>query len=193
MTNQIPKLLLDTCSIINLSYCAPVAAIFRNRYEGSAGWVRAAHDELVRQRGRRPPHPQAGRATNWAATWLGAPIEMTDIDLIIATESIQRDIAAGSANSALDHLGEAASIALLQWAGTGRLISDDHGARGEARKRGVRTSSTVGVMAQLLTIAGSGIDVAMADTYLEILQAQDRMHMQLKSVDLLAGDLGPWQ
>lgn len=103
MSEPIPKLLLDTCSIINLSYCPPVAAIFRSRYEGTAGWVRAAHDELVRQRGRRPPHPQAGRATNWAATWLGMSIEMTDINLILATESIQRDIAAGSTDSALDH------------------------------------------------------------------------------------------
>lgn len=193
MTDPVPKLLLDTCSIINLSYCAPVAAIFRNRYEGTAGWVRAAHDELVRQRGRRPPHPQAGRATNWAATWLGMPIEMTDIDLILATESIQRDISAGSAESALDHLGEAASIALLHSAGTGRLISDDHGARGEARKRGVRTSSTVGVIAQLLTITGSGVDAAVADIYLETLQVQGRMHVQLKSAHLFAGDLGPWQ
>ena len=193
MTSPIPKLLLDTCSIINLSYCPPVAAIFRSRYQGTAGWTEAAHAELVRQRGRRPPHPQAGRATNWAATWLGAPIEMTDVDLIIATESIQRDIAAGSADSALDHLGEAASIALLQSAGAGRLISDDHAARGEARKRGVRASSTVGVIAQLLTIDGSGIDAATADNYLRTLQERDRMHVRLKAVDLLTGDLGPWQ
>ena len=193
MTGSIPKLLLDTCSIINLSYCPPVAAIFRSRYQGSAGWTEAAHAELVRQRGRRPPHPQAGRATNWAATWLGAPIEMTDVDLIIATESIQRDIAAGCTDSALDHLGEAASIALLQSAGAGRLISDDHAARGEARKRGVRASSTVGVIAQLLTIDGSGVDAAMADSYLRTLQERDRMHVRLKSVDLLTGDLGPWQ
>jgi hypothetical protein len=193
VSSPVPKLLLDTCSIINLSYCLPVAAIFRSRYQGTAGWVEAAHAELVRQRGRRPPHPQAGRATNWAATWLGTPIEMTDVDLIIATESIQRDIAAGSTDSALDHLGEAASIALLQSAGSGRLISDDHGARGEARKRGVRASSTVGVIAQLLTIGGSGVDAALADTYLETLQARDRMHVRLKSVDLLSGDLGPWQ
>jgi hypothetical protein len=193
VTDPIPKLLLDTCSIINLSYCPPVAAIFRSRYQGTAGWTESAHAELVRQRGRRPPHPQAGRATNWAATWLGMPIEMTDIDLIIATESIQRDIASGSSESALDHLGEAASIALLQSAGAGRLISDDHAARGEARKRGVRASSTVGVIAQLLTIEGSGVDQAMADTYLETLQTRERMHAQLKSVDLLAGNLGPWQ
>jgi hypothetical protein len=193
MTNLMPKLLLDTCSIINLSYCPPVAAIFRSRYQGAAGWTEAAHAELVRQRGRRPPHPQAGRATNWAATWLGTPIEMTDVDLIIATERIQRDIAAGGADSALDHLGEAASIALLQSAGAGRLISDDHAARGEARKRGVRASSTVGVIAQLLTIEGSGVDAAMADNYLRTPQERDRMHVRLKAVDLLTGDLGPWQ
>jgi hypothetical protein len=39
---------IGTCAIINLSYCQPVAAIFRRRYAGSAGWVRAAHAELLR-------------------------------------------------------------------------------------------------------------------------------------------------
>jgi hypothetical protein len=189
----LPGLLLDTCSIINLSYCAPAAAVFRSRYEGNAGWAEAARAELVRQRGRRPPHPQAGRACNWAAAWLGSPIEVTDEDLMTATERIQRDIAVGSSDSALDHLGEAASIAVLQAAGTGRLISDDHAARAEARRRGVLASSTVGVLAHLLAVAGSGVDVGLADTYLETLRTRGRMHAQLTSVDLLAGDLGPWQ
>lgn len=193
MNTSIPKLLFDTCSIINLSYCEPVATIFRTRYKGNADWTQAAHAELVRQRGRRPPHPQAGKAMNWAIRWLGIPIEITDTDLIIATAEIQRDIAAGGAGSALDHLGEAASIALLMAAGAGRLITDDHAARGEARRRGVRTSSTVGVLAQLLTISGSGVEPALADSYVKTLRAKDRMHVQLKSVDLLAGDLGPWQ
>jgi hypothetical protein len=193
MTSPVPGQLLDTCSIINLSYCTPIAAAFRDRYEGSAGWVRATQAELVRQRGRRPPHPQAARASNWAAMWLGMPIEMVDENLLMATESVQRSIAAGYTDSALDHLGEAASIALLASAGKGRLISDDHAARAEARKRGVKASSTVGVVAHLLTIAGGGIDPVMADTYLHTLRARGRMHAQLTSIDLLAGDLGPWQ
>jgi hypothetical protein len=193
MTSPVPALLLDTCAIINLSYCAPVAAMFRDRYQGTAGWLRATQTELVRQRSRTPPNPQAGRASNWAATWLGMPIEMVDEDLLLATEGIQRAIAVGSTDSALDHLGEAASIALLQSAGAGRLISDDHGARAESRKRGVRASSTVGVIAQLLAVAGSGVDTSMADTYLQTLQTRQRMHAQLTSTDLLAGDLGPWQ
>lgn len=113
MTSSVPGQLLDTCAIINLSYCTPVASVFRSRYEGSAGWVRATQAELVRQRSRRPPHPQAGRASNWAAMWLGIPIEMVDENLLVATESVQRSIAAGCSDSALDHLGEAASIALL--------------------------------------------------------------------------------
>jgi hypothetical protein len=117
MTSPVPRLLIDTCSIINLSYCAPVGAVFRSRYEGVAGWVRATQAELLRQRSRRPPHPQAGRAGNWAASWLGMPVEMVDESLRVATESIQRAIAAGCTDSALDHLGEAASIALLQSAG----------------------------------------------------------------------------
>lgn len=192
MTPQVPALLIDTCSIINLSYCAPVATLFRGRYESRAGWVRAAHEELIRQRTRRPPHPQAGRALNWAATWLGIPIEITSEALISETERIQRDIAVGAVESALDHLGEAASIALLQSAGTGRLITDDHAARAEARRRGLRASSTVGVLAQLLAIPRSGSDAVMADLYLKTLQSHDRMHASLTSMDLLAGDLGPW-
>lgn len=114
MSGPVPRLLIDTCSIINLSYCAPVGSAFRIRYEGVAGWVRATQAELVRQRSRRPPHPQAGRAGNWAASWLGMPIEVLDENLLVATESIQRVIAAGCTDSALDHLGEAASIVLLQ-------------------------------------------------------------------------------
>jgi hypothetical protein len=97
--------------------------------------------------------------------------EILDEDLQIATESIQRAIAVGSSDSARDHLGEAASIALFQRPKNGRLISDDHGARAEARKRGVAASSTVGVVAQLLGTPESGVDRAMADIYLETLQA----------------------
>lgn len=193
MTSPVPRLLIDTSSIINLSYCTPVGSVFRSRYEGVAGWMRATQAELIRQRSRRPPHPQAGRAGNWAASWLGMPIEMVDENLRFATEDIQRAIAAGRTDSALDHLGEAASIALLQSAGKGRLISDDHAARAESRKRGIRASSTVGVVAQLLTVPRSGVDAAMADMYLQTLQARERMHAQLTSIDLLAGDLGPWQ
>ena len=188
-----PKLLLDTCAIINLSYCPPIAAIFRDRYRGTAGWMKAAHTELVRQRGRKPSHPQAGRAANWAVTWLGTPIEITDEELIVATAGVQHDIAVGSTNSALDHLGEAASIAVLEAAGTGRLITDDHAARAEARRRGVPATSTVGVIAHLIDVNGTGVDAALADTYLQTLQANDRMHVDLKSADLLTNDLGPWQ
>lgn len=118
-------------------------------------------------------------------------VEMDDQDLLLATENIQRNIAAGNTDSALDHLGEAASIALLQSAGKGRLISDDHGARSETRLRGVNASSTVGVIAKLLAVAGSGVDTAMADMYLQTLRTRQRMHAQLTSTDLLAGDLGP--
>jgi hypothetical protein len=172
MTSQVPTLLLDTCAIINLSYCAPLAGAFRSRYEGKAGWVRATHAELIRQRSRRPPHPQAGRACNWAATWLGMPIEIVDEHLLVATESIQRDIAVGSANSALDHLGEAASITLLQLVCTGRLISDDHAARAESRRRGVRASSTVGVISRLLSVSESGHDGTTTKNSVMITAAQ---------------------
>jgi hypothetical protein len=54
-------------------------------------------------------------------------------------------------------------------------------------------SSTVGVITQILTVAASGADPTMADTYLQTLQARERMRVKLTSIDLLAGDLGPWQ
>lgn len=193
MTGPAPALLLDTCSVINLSYCSPVASVFRSRYEGRAGWVRAVQAELVRLRSRQPPHPQAGRACSWAVSWLGNPVDIVDEDLLITIEDIQRAIAVGCADSAFDHLGEAASIALFHRAKRGRLISDDHGARAESRNRGVAASSTVGIVAQLLNIPESGLDRAMAETYLETLQARGRMHTRLRSIDLLAGDLGAWR
>lgn len=187
-----PTLLLDTCSIINLSYCSPVATLFKARYVRRAGWVRAVRTELTHQRTKRPPHPQAGRACNWAVTWLGEPIDITDPSDQVAVEAIQYEISLGSDNDTLDHLGEAASIHLLSAAGTGRLISDDHGARGTARnaRHNVRASSTVGVLAALL--ARNDIDPATVDTYLDTLRAQGRMRVGLTATDLLAGELGPW-
>lgn len=105
-----PELLLDTCSIINLSYCSPVAALFKARFAGRAGWTHAVKTELTRQRTKRPPHPQAGRACNWGVTWLGDPIGITEPGDQIAVEAIQNEISFGS-DDALDHLGEAASPA----------------------------------------------------------------------------------
>jgi hypothetical protein len=189
--------LFDTCSIINLSYCQPVAAVFRKRYAGEAGWVKAVQTELASQRARRPPHPQAGRAMSWATTWLGDPIVLDEAADIEATEAVRIAVAAGGGISALDHLGEAASIVALEkhqaaWAG-GRLISDDRGARDEARRRGLLAASTVGVVARLLTLSPAVLTVAHADTYLTVLRERDRMHVPLTATDLLAGDIGPWE
>lgn len=128
-----PSFLLDTCSIINLSYCSPISKLFKDRYAGRAGWTLAVKTELTDLRGKRPPQPQAGRAHNWAITWLGTPMEITDPAEQIAVEAIQNEISLGSDNDALSHLGEAVSIRLLVTAGAGRLISDDHAARAIAR------------------------------------------------------------
>lgn len=122
MTPTPPALLLDTCTIINLSYCSPVATLFKTRYEGRAGWTRAVREELTRQRTRKPPHPQAGRASNWAASWLPSPIEIINPADQIAIATIQQQIALGSEDDNLDHLGEASSIHLLAVAAAGRLI-----------------------------------------------------------------------
>lgn len=186
-----PDFLLDTCSIINLSYCSPVAALFKEKYAGRTGWARAVQSELTRQRAKRPPHPQAGRACNWAITWLEPSIEITDLDDQVAVEAVQNQIALGSDDDTLDHLGEAASIHLLAVAGTGRLISDDHGARDTARtKHGVRATSTVGVLAALL--ARSDVELDLVDLYLNTLREKNRMRAALTARDLLAGNLGPW-
>jgi hypothetical protein len=85
-----PALLLDTCAIINLSYCSPVATLFKSRYAERAGWTRAVREELTRQRSRKPPHPQAGRASNWAASWLPVPIEIVEPRDQIAIATIQQ-------------------------------------------------------------------------------------------------------
>lgn len=191
--NVVPAFLLDTCSVINLSYCRPVAALFKQRYQGRAGWVQAVHTELTNQQLRRPPHPQAGSAARWAATWLGIGVSVTDIGVQLEIARLQSNIASGGSASAADHLGEATSIALLRGAGAGRLITDDHGARGEARRQQVAASSTVGVLAQLLTNPNSGVTVPLVDLYLDTLRARQRMHADLTSQDLLAGQLGAWR
>jgi predicted nucleic acid-binding protein len=185
-------LLLDTCTIINLSYCSPVATLFKTRYAGRAGWTRAVREELTRQRSRKPPHPQAGRASNWAASWLPTPIEIIDPADQIAIATIQHQIALGSEDDNLDHLGEATSIHLLAVAAAGRLISDDHGARAVARNQyHVRASSTVGVLTELL--ARGQIQPEAADLYLDTLRTHRRMRVALTSRDLLARNLGPWE
>jgi hypothetical protein len=152
VTPRPPALLLDTCAIINLSYCSPVATLYRQRYTGRAGWTRAVQAELLRQRARNPPHPQSGRAGNWAATWLGHPIEIVDERDQIEIARIQEQISLGGQDDSLDHLGEASSIHLITTAGKGRLISDDHGARAVARspRYNVPASSTVGVLSELM-------------------------------------------
>jgi hypothetical protein len=186
-----PPLLLDACTVINLSYCSPIAALFKTRYVGTAGWTRAVQSELTRQRSLRPPHPQAGNAVNWAVTWLEPPIDIVDEADMRAIEGIQREIALGSDDDSLLHLGEAASIHLLEVAGTGRLISDDHGARSTARAgHGVRASSTVGVLSMLM--ARGGVAPATVDLYLNTLRTHRRMNAALTSADLLRGNLAAW-
>lgn len=189
--------LFDTCSVINLSYFAPVGTLVRGRYTGNAGWVRAVQRELIDQRAKRPPHPQAGRAANYASTWLGQPIVLDDAADAEAVDAIRTAIAAGSGYSELDHLGEAASIhALLKYAaawGPSRLISDDHGARHESRRRGVPATSTVALVAGLLALTPvAPITADTADAYLDALRRNGRMRAELTSDDLLAGNLQSW-
>ncbi|HEX6684329.1 MAG TPA: hypothetical protein VF062_16110 [Candidatus Limnocylindrales bacterium] len=192
MTPALPDLLLDTCALINLSYCSPIASLFKTRYAGRVGWTRAVQVELTRQRSRKPPHPQAGRACNWAVSWLPPPIEIVDSGEQAAVAVIQTQIAFGGEDDNLDHLGEASSIHLLAATGTGRLISDDHGARAVARyQHKVRASSTVGVLAELL--ARGAVSPETVDLYLNTLRTHSRMRVALTSQDLLRRDLGSWE
>jgi hypothetical protein len=184
--------LLDTCSIINLSYCSPIAATFKNKYQGKAGWALAVRQELTAQRSRIPANPQAGRASNWAVSWLGEPILVADESRIVNIEAIQRRIKRNGGTSALEHLGEAASIDILLNAGQGRLISDDHAARSEARRVGVRASSTIGILAKLLALPNSPVSAQDVDTYLDLLRQYGRLRTPLTSSDLLASNLGAW-
>jgi predicted nucleic acid-binding protein len=109
-----------------------------------------------------------------------------------AIAMIQTQIALGSGDDNLDHLGEASSIHLLAVGGVGRLISDDHGARAVARHQyHVRASSTVGVLSELL--ARGEVMAETVDLYLGTLRANKRMHVTLGSRDLLRRDLGPWE
>lgn len=92
----------------------------------------------------------------------------------------------------MTHLGEASSIRLLATAAAGRLISDDHGARVVARNQyGVRASSTVGVLTELL--ARGLVTPEIADLYLDTLRTHRRMGVTLTSRELLSRDLGPWE
>jgi predicted nucleic acid-binding protein len=52
------------------------------------------------------------------------------------------------------------------------LITDDHAARAEARRRGVRASSTVGVIAHLVSVNGTGVDAPIADACLQTSRPQ---------------------
>jgi predicted nucleic acid-binding protein len=157
-----------------------------------AGWTRAVQTELMRQRSRKPPHPQAGRASNWATSWLPSPIEIVNPVDQSAIAMIQTQIAVGSEDDNLDHLGEASSIHLLAMAGVGRLISDDHGARAVARHQyQVRASSTVGILSELL--ARGEVMPETVDLYLDTLRVNKRMHVALGSRNLLRRDLGPWE
>jgi hypothetical protein len=183
-------LLLDTCAIINLSYCSPIATLFQDRYKGRGGWTEAVRTELTRQRTRKPPHPQAGRACNWAKGGSATPWPSWMNQARSPWPRSRRPSRWVSDDDSLDHLGEAASIHLLVAAGSGRLISDDHGARDIARNRGVKASSTVGVLAELL--ARGVVSTTTVDTYLTVLRAHRRMRVPLTPIDLLAGDLRSW-
>jgi hypothetical protein len=187
--------LFDTCSLINVSYCPPIASLFRTRYDGRAGWVRVAREELAGERMKLPPNPQAGRAMSWASSWLGMPVEVLGEDRLNLVDEIRKALAAGSEQrSQFAHLGEATAIVALLDQRGGRLLSDDLGARGEARRRRVQAISSVGVLSELIIrgVEPSVLTEAVVDGYLDTLRKNRRMNARLTYADLARGDLGPW-
>jgi predicted nucleic acid-binding protein len=178
-----PDFLFDACTLINLSYSDPIASLFRERYEGRAGWVKVVHTELVRQRMNRPPNHQAGQAFNRASAWLSSGVQVVGESNINDVEVLRQRLLAGQLEkSQFEHLGEATSIVVLRSQGHSRFLTDDHDARFEARQAGVNATSSVGILSGLIRIGEKhdALVEAVIDGYLDALRQHGRMHVGLR-------------
>lgn len=187
-----PLYLLDTCTIINLTYSQPISALFQKLMVPSLGWVEVVKTELRTKTTSRPPLPNAVQALRWGLTNLGTPIPMTEdsADLRSIAE-IQASIGLAPGGSPFQHLGEATSIYYLNLRGGGFLVSDDHDARSEAQVRGVRALSSVGLISRFMRNPLKLSDDEV-DKYLDRLRSAGRMHVPLTASTLRAGDLMGW-
>lgn len=134
----------DTASLISL-VCSRVAvthvrAPSRLR---DPGWASAIPGELRRLHALHPPTPHAGQAQRLAVSWLGTPVRELPEE-VDAIWDLRDRIAAGTGHPD-EHLGEAQSIVLARRLGA-VLVSEDAGARAEARVEKVRALSLYGLL-----------------------------------------------
>ncbi|MDQ1292602.1 MAG: hypothetical protein QG608_482 [Actinomycetota bacterium] len=139
-----PGSLWDTASLISL-VCSR-AAVKHVRGRGTLrdpGWASAIPSELRRLHSLDPPTAHAGQAHRLAVSWLGDPIRELpeEIDTIW---DLRDRIAAGTGHPD-EHLGEAQSIVVARRLDA-VLISEDAGARAEARVEKVRALSLYGML-----------------------------------------------
>lgn len=153
-----PGSLWDTASLISL-VCSR-AAVTHMRGPGvlrDPGWASAIPGELRRLHALDPPTAHAGQAQRLAVAWLGAPVRELPEE-VDAIWDLRDRIAAGTGHPD-EHLGEAQSIVLARRLGA-VLVSEDAGARAEARAEKVHALSLYGLLGVHLQRGLLGPDVA---------------------------------
>jgi len=139
-----PGSLWDTSSLMTL-VCSR-AGIRHVRTPGvlrAPGWASAIPGELRRLNQLCPPTEHAGPAHRLALAWLGVPV--TELESEVDPIWDLRDRIAAGAGHPDEHLGEAQSIIIARRLGA-VFISEDAGAREEARVEKVRALSIYGLL-----------------------------------------------
>lgn len=191
MTSHEPYL-LDTCTIINITYSHQVTKIFEIVVGANLGWLETVRLELKRRVAANPQLPNSLQALRWANLHLGTPIEMTEDNADLSeVNEIQIKLEGLGSVITSQHLGEASTISHLLHRGDGYLVSDDHSARSEARSRGVRAISSVGIVDKVLA-SGLHISNAEADQYFNRLRSANRMNINLTASTLRGGNMMGW-
>lgn len=174
----------DTASLISL-VCSRVA-VSHVRGPGvlrRPGWASAIPGELRRLHALDPPTAHAGQAHRLAVSWLGTPVRELpeEVDTIW---DLRDRIAAGTGHPD-EHLGEAQSIIVARRLGA-ILISEDAGARAEARTEKVRALSLYGLLGVHLHRRLLGPDIA-AEIVTDLHAAgRGPRHISLHLPDLIA-------
>jgi predicted nucleic acid-binding protein len=95
--------------------------------------------------------------------WLGEPIEINDTDAIRRVDVIRRGVFGGTPDKALQHLGEAQTIYLIQNVSeysAATWVTDDAEALRYARHRGLFTKDTADLFAEAVSMGDISADVA---------------------------------
>jgi hypothetical protein len=188
-----PLYLLDTCTLINLTYSQPVSDLIQSQMSPHLGWMETVKTELQSIVKSQNPIPNSIQALRWGLAQLGTPIVIegnrANGEAIL---EIRASIGLADGGSPFQHLGEATIIHHLVLRGEGFLISDDHGARSAARARGVKAVSSVGLANKFMG-DHSKLSAAEVDQYLGGLRNAERMRVSLTASDLMAGDFKGWR